>query len=470
MTNEHVVVVRRTIAAPRQRIFDAWLDPIFLARFMQPGDVTHTTAEVDARVGGRFRIVMSHGRGDAEHRGEYLVIDRPSRLSFTWISGSTDHKPTTVTIELHERGDGGTDLVLSHAGLPDRSLDSHTGGWGSIAEKLDLLLAGRARDASPRPTSIVVPDDYPAVLSGTAAEPQLRALGDVRVYTERGADQEAELIRRIGDAEVVVNIRAHARMSARVLSACERVRLISVWGTGTDHIDLVACRARGVTVTNTPGVNANAVAEHTMALMLAVTRRIPRLDADVRAGQWPRTMLVQLEGKTLGLVGLGAIGRRVAALAAPFGMRLLASTHGSDGGRAAAIGARHVPIETLLRESDVVSLHLRLSEETAGFLSRERLALMRPTAYLINTARAGLVDRNAFVDALRDGRIAGAGLDVFHEEPIAPGDPLLALPNVVLTPHDAGTTQEVIDVGLGRAVENVEHFLEGTPTDVVTAP
>ena len=325
-------------------------------------------------------------------------------------------------------------------------------------------------DASARAVSIVVPDDYPAVLSGTAAERQLRALGDVRVYTERGADQEAELIRRIGDAEVVVNIRAHARMSARVLSACERVRLISVWGTGTDHIDLAACRARGVTVTNTPGVNANAVAEHTMALMLAVTRRIPRLDADMRAGHWPRTMLVQLEGKTLGLVGLGAIGRRVAALAAPFGMQLLASTHGPDGGRAAAIGARHVPIETLLRESDVVSLHLRLSEETAGFLSRERLALMRPTAYLINTARAGLVDRNAFVDALRDGRIAGAGLDVFHEEPIAPGDPLLALPNVVLTPHDAGTTQEVIDVGLGRAVENVEHFLEGAPSDVVVPP
>ncbi len=181
-------------------------------------------------------------------------------------------------------------------------------------------------------------------------------------------------------------------------------------------------------------------------------------------------MLVQLEGKTLGLIGLGAIGRRVAALALPFGMRLLGSTHGPDAGRAAAIGARHVPVETLLRESDIVSLHLRLSPETTGFLSRERLALMKPASYLINTARAGLVDRLALVEALREGRIAGAGLDVFHEEPIAPGDPLLTLPNVVLTPHDAGMTREVIDVGLRRAVENVEHFLEGRPTDVVTAP
>jgi D-3-phosphoglycerate dehydrogenase len=315
---------------------------------------------------------------------------------------------------------------------------------------------------------IVVPDDFPSVLAGTSADDQLRLLGDVTTFSERGADQEAELSRRIGDAEVVVNIRAHARMSDRVLAACPRLRLISVWGTGTDHIDLAACRARGVTVANTPGVNANAVAEHTIALMLAVMRRIPAMDAAVRAGEWPRALLVQLEGKTLGLVGLGAIGRRVAALAAPFGVRLLATTFGPDAGRASAAGARHVPIDELLRESDVVSLHLRLSAETAGYINRERLAAMKPTAYLINTARAGLVDRSALVDALRDRNIAGAGLDVFHEEPIPHGDPLLALPNVVLTPHDAGTTQEVIDLGLRRAVENVERFLQGSPINVVT--
>jgi D-3-phosphoglycerate dehydrogenase len=237
--------------------------------------------------------------------------------------------------------------------------------------------------------------------------------------------------------------------------------MISVWGTGTDHIDLAACRGRGVTVASTPGVNANAVAEHTIALMLAVMRRIPAMDAAVRAGQWPRAMLAQLEGKTLGLVGLGAIGRRVAMLAAPFGVRLLAATYGPDNGRAAAAGARHVPVEALLSESDVVSLHLRLSAETTNFISAERLALMKPTAYLINTARAGLVDRNAMLEALREARIAGAGLDVFHEEPIPPGDPLLTLSNVVLTPHDAGTTQEVVDLGLRRTVENVAQFLLG---------
>jgi D-3-phosphoglycerate dehydrogenase len=281
----------------------------------------------------------------------------------------------------------------------------------------------------------------------------------VTIHTERGADRESELIRRVADADVVLNIRAHARFTGAVLAACDHLRLISVWGTGTDHIDLAAAKMRGITVTSTPGVNAHAVAEHTIALMLAITRRIPAMDAAVRAGQWPRAMLVQLEGKTLGIVGLGAIGTRVATLAKPFGVRLLASTLGDDAGRSAALGAHHVPIDMLLRESDVVSLHLRLSERTSGYISRERLALMKPTAFLINTARAGLVDRNALIRALSESRIAGAALDVFHAEPIRAEDPLLTLPNVVLTPHNAGMTPEVIDLGLRRSVENVENFL-----------
>jgi len=311
-------------------------------------------------------------------------------------------------------------------------------------------------------TKIVVPDDFPTVLTGSAAERLLRTLGDVVMHTDRGADQEAELIRRITGAEVVLSLRAYARFSDRVLAACPSLRLISIWGTGTDNVDLAACRERNVTVMNTPGVNAHAVAEHTMALMLAVTRHIPSMDAAVHRGEWPRGQLVQLEGKTLGVVGLGTIGRRVAALATAFGMRVLASTWGPDDGRSAALGARHVDIETLLRDSDVVSLHMRLTADTREVLSRDRLALMKRTAFLINTARAGLVDRVALVDALRDGRLGGAALDVFHEEPIPANDPLLTLPNVVLTPHNAGMTPEVVEVGLRRAVENVDRFLRAS--------
>jgi D-3-phosphoglycerate dehydrogenase len=317
---------------------------------------------------------------------------------------------------------------------------------------------------------IAVPDDFPPALTGSTAEARLRALGQVTVYTERGADQEAELIRRIGDAEVAVNIRAHARFTDRVIAGCSRLRLISIWGTGVDNVDLEACRRRGVAVTNTPGVNADAVAEHTIALMLAAMRRLPALDREVRGGQWPRGLLFQARGKTLGLLGLGAIGSRVAAMAGALGMTVLAWTLRPDDGRAAAAGARAVPLEALLREADVVSLHLRLTAETRGFLGPDRLGLMKPTAFLVNTARGALVDKDALVRALREGRLAGAGLDVFHEEPVAPDDPVLTLPTVVLTPHNAGMTREVIEGGLHRAVENIENFLRGAPTDIVVAP
>jgi len=309
--------------------------------------------------------------------------------------------------------------------------------------------------------SIVVPDDFPPVLTGTPAEAQLRALGpDVRIFTERGADSENELIRRIGDAECVVNIRAHARFSERVIGACSTLRMISVWGSGTDHVDLAACARRGIIVANTPGVNAHAVAEHTMALMLGVMRRIPQLDARMRSGEWPRGLSAQLEGKTLGIVGLGAIGSRVAVLARAFGMTVLVTTAGADGGRAAAVGARHVSLDELLRQSDVISLHLRLNDETRGILGRAQLGLLKPTAYLVNTARGALVDRDALLDALQHDRIAGAALDVFDEEPLPADDALRSLPNVVLTPHNAGVTPEVIAEGLRRAVDNVRRFLE----------
>lgn len=317
---------------------------------------------------------------------------------------------------------------------------------------------------------IVVPDDFPPVLSGSAAERELARLGALEVHTARGANLESELARRIAGADVVLNIRAHARYSAPVIASCPTLRHISVWGSGTDNIDLAACKRAGIVVTNTAGVNANAVAEHTIALMLSVARRIPEMDRAVRAGEWPRHVMLSLEGKTLGVIGLGAIGKRVALLANAFGMRVLAMTFGADNGRAKAAGARAASLDALLRESNFVSLHLRLSSATTNYLNRERLQSMKSGAVLINTARAALVERDALVDALRHGPLSGAGLDVFHQEPVAADEALLRLPNVVLTPHDAGMTREVIDNGLALAVENVRAFLDGRPQNVVESP
>ncbi len=317
---------------------------------------------------------------------------------------------------------------------------------------------------------IVVPDDFPSVFQGSAAQERAKALGALRVFSERGADAEQELIRRIGDARVAINIRAHARFSDGVFVACPALKMVSVWGTGTDNIDLHAAGMRGVTVCNTPGVNAFAVAEHALTLMLAVARKIPAIDREMHAGKWPREMLTQLLGKTLGVFGMGTIGSRVAALGRAIGMDVLAWSARGDEGRIRAAGARAATKEDILRQADVVSLHVRLAEDTRGFIGRKELAMMKPTAILVNTGRGALVERDALIAALREGKILGAGLDVFHQEPLAPDDPILTLPNVICSPHNAGQTPEVVRDGLLRAVVNVEHFLAGKPTDVVVAP
>ncbi len=318
--------------------------------------------------------------------------------------------------------------------------------------------------------AICVPDDFPSVFEGTVAHERAKSLGDVRVFAARGADEEAELIRRIDRARIAINIRAHARFTEGVFAACRKLEMVSIWGTGTDNVDLDAAGRHGVTVTNTPGTNAFAVAEHTLALMLALARRIPRIEREMREGKWPRELLTQLLGKTVGVFGVGTIGARVVALTKAIGMEPLAWSMRGQSGRVEALGARPASKEEILREADVVTLHLRLVSETRGFLGRRELGAMKRSALLVNTGRGALVERDALLEALSAGKIAGAALDVFHDEPIKPGDPVLGLDNVVLSPHNAGQTPEVIRDGLLRAVHNVEGFLAGRPTDVVVAP
>src|SRR5215467_4299915 len=306
---------------------------------------------------------------------------------------------------------------------------------------------------------ISVPDDFPSVFEGTPAHERANKLGDVVVFTERGADQEQELIRRIGRATVAINIRAHARFADGVFAACPTLKMVSIWGTGTDNFDLHAAGMRGVTICNTPGVNA-----------FAVGRKIAVLDAEMRKNKWPRELLTQMLGKTLGVFGMGAIGARVAALGKAIGMEVLGWSATGDPARIRAAGATPATKEEILARADVISLNMRLGSETRGFLGRKELAQMKPTAILINTGRGALVEKEALIAALAERKIMGAGLDVFHQEPLGPDDPILALPNVILSPHNAGQTPEVIRDGLLRAVENVEHFLQGKPRDVVVAP
>jgi D-3-phosphoglycerate dehydrogenase len=201
--------------------------------------------------------------------------------------------------------------------------------------------------------------------------------------------------RPVAEGEAV-NIRGRTRFTDEVLRACPKLRLVSIWGTGTDNVDLRAAAAHGITVTNTPGANAIAVAEHTLALMLAVAKQLVPADQAIRQGGWPRNLVPQLRGKCLGIIGTGLIGREVAAMGLGLGMEVVAWTFHPDAGLAARLGFRYVRLEELLRTSDILSIHLR-QPETRHFLSRERL-VFKPGAILVNTARGALVDEAALVN------------------------------------------------------------------------
>jgi len=311
---------------------------------------------------------------------------------------------------------------------------------------------------------ISIPDDAPPVLRPSAVWSELAAGAEI-AYWDTLPGSEETLIERISGAPAVLNIRSSCRFTERVFAARPELRLLSVWGTGTDHVDLGAAARHAVTVTNTPGVSAVSIAEHTLALLLAVARRIPQVDAATRRGEWAKGQSVQLRGKTCGVVGLGAIGREFARLAGALGMRVIGWTiHPRE-----IPGVELVELEALYRTSDVISLHLRLSPETEGFLGMRQFARFKPSSILLNTARGGLVDEAALVDALATGQLAGAGLDVFAHEPLPAGHPLTLLPNVVLTPHCAGITPETLEAGLRMAVENIWRFAEGRPEHVVAA-
>ena len=311
---------------------------------------------------------------------------------------------------------------------------------------------------------ITIPDDYPRAISGTEVEDRVKALGKIKIYNNKAETRE-ELTDRIKASEAIIYIRAYTHLDREVLTCCPKLKLISIWGTGTDNVDLEAARELGITVTNTPGANALAVAEHTMALLVSVARQIPYLDHEIRQGNWPRGEMVQLNNKILGLIGLGAIGKYVARMAKGFGMDVIAWTFRPTEERAKESGVRFVSKSELLKDADVVSLHLRLSDETREFLKKEDFDLMKPTAFLVNTARGGLVETDALYNALQSKKIAGAALDVFDQEPLPAGDILATLPNVVMTPHNAGMTPEAIINGLMMTVENVEAFLSDRGID-----
>lgn len=316
------------------------------------------------------------------------------------------------------------------------------------------------------PVRIVIPDDFPPAYSGRPEVDDLRRLGEVVIHLSKARDRR-ELLDRLAGAHALLNVRAYTRLDAAMLAELPDLALIAVFGTGTDNIDLDAAARLGIAVANAPGANARSVAEHAVALALAVARAIPRHDRELRAGRWVHFEGPELEGKTFGVVGLGAIGRHTARIAAAFGMRVLGWSNRRDEARARACGVELVELDELLRRADIVSLHLAAAERTRGIIGPRELALLKPSAILVNTARAALVDEAALVETLRAGRIFGAGLDVFLEEPLPAGHPFTTLDNVVLAPHAGWVTREARERLLRLPVENIAAYLAGRPQNIV---
>jgi len=297
----------------------------------------------------------------------------------------------------------------------------------------------------------------------------LAALGELVVHDRTPADQ---ILARAAGAEAVLTNKTP--LAAATLAGLPGLRYVGVLATGVNVVDLAAAGATGITVSNVPAYSTPGVAQAAFALLLELANQTGRLSASVHAGRWQACEdfcywdgeLVELDGLTLGIVGYGEIGRRMARIAAAFGMRVVATSRSRGPGTAEG-GVAFLDLENLFRTADVVTLHCPLSPETTRLVNAARLAAMKPTAYLINTARGGLVDEQALADALAAGKIAGAGLDVLASEPPRQGSPLLTAPNCVITPHVAWATRKARARLIAAAAENLAAFQAGRPRNVV---
>ena len=311
---------------------------------------------------------------------------------------------------------------------------------------------------------VAVLDDYQGAVETLDCFSKL-ADHDVTIYRDSIADVAA-LAARLEHVEALVLIRERTRMPMELLEQLPALRLIAQTGRGTPHIDLDACTALGIAVSTGEG-SPVAPAELTWALILAAARHVPAEVAATRGGQWQTSLGWELAGKTLGIYGFGSIGELVAGYGRVFGMNVLVTGRQGSLERAQAAGYETTDRATLFREPDVLSLHLKLTDETRGIVTAADLDSMKPTALLVNTARAALVAPGALVEALRRGRPGRAGVDVFDIEPLTADDPLPRLDNVVATPHLGYVTRESYELYFGQAFDQVNAFAAGTPTGVV---
>jgi len=308
---------------------------------------------------------------------------------------------------------------------------------------------------------VTVLDDYQRAFEATAAIQRLRQKVEVQILTEKLPSQAA-VADALKHSRAIIPIRERTKFTSSLLQALPDLEYISQTGNHAYHVDMDAATKLGIVVSLAPG--GNSTTELTFGLILAVMRRIAQSDRAMRRGEWPLVLGYVLKGKTIGILGLGKIGTEVAAIARAFGMKVIAWGPTLTPERAAKSEAIYMPLDEVLETSDVVSIHLTLSEKSRNLLTEDRLRLMKKSAYLVNTARGAIVDEAALVKMLKENAIAGAALDVFVEEPLPKNHPLLELENVVLTPHLGWPTDSGFEGFAENAVTNILDYMDGKLT------
>jgi phosphoglycerate dehydrogenase-like enzyme len=315
---------------------------------------------------------------------------------------------------------------------------------------------------------VAILDDYLRCSRELADWSRVESRADITVFTEPLGTPE-RVVAALRDFEVLCLMRDRTPLSAATLAHLDRLAYITFTGGVNKTLDLGAATGRGITVSRTGGGVSASTIELIWALIMATARQLPANDASLRAGTWQRTLGTVLAGKTLGVVGLGRLGRRIAECGRFFDMDVVAWSRSLSNETAAAVGARRVDRDELLATADVVTLHVPLTDDSRGLIGARELALMKPTAYLVNTSRGPIVDEAALVDALRRGTIAGAGLDVYDLEPIPADHPLIGAPNAVLLPHLGFVSRENLAVFYQDSADNIAAWLDGAPIRLVTA-
>ncbi len=312
---------------------------------------------------------------------------------------------------------------------------------------------------------VAVIDDYHRVFDTMDVIKRLRKVADVTIYEEPFPSEDA-LVEALRGVEIVIANRERTKFTAALLARLSDLRLISNTGSHFYHVDVDAATRQGVLLTNAPGGSSPSVAEMTIAFILSLARRIPQNDAAMRRGEWPIELFGSVQGKTLGILGMGKIGTRVAKAACALEMQVVAWGPTLTEERASQSGVRRLELDDVMRNSDFVSIHLPLSDLSRGLVSRDLIALMKPAAFLVNTSRAAITDEPALVEALTAKRIAGAALDVFMKEPLPKDSPMRRLENLLLSPHAGWTTHESYTPWVNMTVENVLAYLEHNPIRV----